>query len=319
MKILVTGGAGFIGSNFVRNFHNNLYPKISQITVLDNLSYAGNLKNLDFITDSKNAIKFIEGDICDFKLINLILKDIDIIVNFAAESHVDRSIVSSKEFVLSNIVGVQNILDSMLNQKNEIKLVHVSTDEIYGDVKIGNASENYGYFPNSPYSASKASAELLIRSYIETHKIKAIITRGCNTFGPNQNTEKLIPKTISNILLNKKVPIYGTGENIREWIYVDNHCDAIYNIACKDNSNEIYNIGSGTLLSNLSIVKKVIKLMDADESIIEYVVDRKGHDFRYAMDSEKYNKEFQPKMINDINLELKKTIYWYMNNSEHWQ
>lgn len=319
MKLLVTGGAGFIGSNFVRNYYKGLYKDISRVTVLDNLSYSANFKNLDFISDNYKSIKFTEGDICDYSFTNEVLKDIDVVINFAAESHVDRSIISSKEFVYSNIVGVQNLLDSIIDQKHEIKFIQISTDEVYGDVKSGYATENYGFFPNSPYSATKASAELLIRSYVVTHKLNAIVTRGCNTFGPYQNIEKLIPKAITNILLNKKVPIYGTGENIREWIYVDEHCEAIYNLTKKGMVGEVYNVGSMELRSNLSILKTIISLMGVDDSFFEYITDRKGHDFRYAMNSQKYYNLFPSHTRSKLEENLIKTIEWYKNNPHHWQ
>ena len=287
-KIIVTGGLGFIGSNLINTLKNKYF-----IINIDKVSYASNFKNID--PNIKNY-KFYKSDINNKIFIKNILKKYNpsVIYNLAAETHVDRSIDGPKTFIDSNILGVFNLLEAIKDYKKQIKLIHISTDEVYGDIKKKHKSkEEDPYNPSSPYSASKASGDLLIKSYIRTYKIPAIITNCCNNFGPNQYPEKLIPTIIYNILNHKPIPIYGKGENVREWIYVKDHCNALIKIAQKGVVGENYNIGSGTALNNIEIAKIIIsvfKKMNHNQIIkskIHLVKDRPGHDLRYCLDSSK--------------------------------
>ena len=282
MKILVTGGAGFIGSNFVEMFTQDAFPQISEIVVLDELTYAGSLENLDkSMTDSR--VSFIEGDICDFEAVLKATKGVDAILNFAAESHVDRSIDSAFEFVRTNILGVQNLLD--VAKRNGLKrFLQVSTDEVYGSIATGSWSENEPLLPNSPYAASKAAADLLVRSYSRTHGMDTIITRCSNNYGPRQYPEKIIPFFVKTLMSGGKVPIYGDGSNIRDWLHVTDHCQGIAIALTKGKAGEIYNIGGGTELRNIDLSKKILEILGFDDSRLEYVTDRKGHDQRYSVD-----------------------------------
>ena len=282
MKILVTGGAGFIGSNFVEMFTQDAFPQISEIVVLDALTYAGSLENLDkSMTDSR--VSFIEGDICDFEAVQKATKGVDAILNFAAESHVDRSIDSAFEFVRTNILGVQNLLD--VAKRNGLKrFLQVSTDEVYGSIATGSWSENETLLPNSPYAASKAAADLLVRSYSRTHGMDTIITRCSNNYGPRQYPEKIIPFFVKTLMSGGKVPIYGDGSNIRDWLHVTDHCQGIVIALTKGKAGEIYNIGGGTELRNIDLSKKILEILGFDDSRLEYVTDRKGHDQRYSVD-----------------------------------
>ena len=282
MKILVTGGAGFIGSNFVEMFTQDAFPQISEIVVLDELTYAGSLENLDkSMTDSR--VSFIEGDICDFEAVQKATKGVDAILNFAAESHVDRSIDSAFEFVRTNILGVQNLLD--VAKRNGLKrFLQVSTDEVYGSIATGSWSENETLLPNSPYAASKAAADLLVRSYSRTHGMDTIITRCSNNYGPRQYPEKIIPFFVKTLMSGGKVPIYGDGSNIRDWLHVTDHCQGIAIALTKGKAGEIYNIGGGTELRNIDLSKKILEILGFDDSRLEYVTDRKGHDQRYSVD-----------------------------------
>ena len=282
MKILVTGGAGFIGSNFVEMFTQDAFPQISEIVVLDALTYAGSLENLDkSMTDSR--VSFIEGDICDFEAVQKATKGVDAILNFAAESHVDRSIDSAFEFVRTNILGVQNLLD--VAKRNGLKrFLQVSTDEVYGSIATGSWSENEPLLPNSPYAASKAAADLLVRSYSRTHGMDTIITRCSNNYGPRQYPEKIIPFFVKTLMSGGKVPIYGDGSNIRDWLHVTDHCQGIAIALTKGKAGEIYNIGGGTELRNIDLSKKILEILGFDDSQLEYVTDRKGHDQRYSVD-----------------------------------
>ena len=319
MHVLVTGGAGFIGTNFVRMAVNGELIGISKVTVLDKLTYAGVKANLDSFINSP-GFTFVKGDICDPVVVGSILNEVDSVINFAAESHVDRSIDGPKQFIESNVLGVFNLLESIRNYKKKIKLIHISTDEVYGDIKKNNKSkENDSYNPSSPYSASKASGDLLIKSYIRTYKIPAIITNCCNNFGPKQYPEKLIPTIIYNILNCKPIPIYGKGKNIREWIYVKDHCDALFKVAQKGIIGESYNIGSGTILNNIQIVKRIIsvfKKMNHNQNIISkinLVKDRPGHDFRYCLNSSKIKSKLKWNCESSFDQRLNETIIWYIN------
>ena len=312
-KVIITGGLGFIGSNLINILKNKYY-----IINIDKVTYASNFKNID--PHIKNY-KFYKQDINNKIFIKTILKKYNpsIIFNLAAETHVDRSIDGPEQFIKSNILGVFNLLESIRNYKKKIKLIHVSTDEVYGDIKENYKSkEEDAYKPSSPYSASKASGDLLIKSYIRTYKIPAIITNCCNNFGPNQYPEKLIPTIIYNILNKKPIPIYGKGKNIREWIYVKDHCDALIKIAEKGVMGENYNIGSGMVLNNIQIAKKIISgfkkinyNVDNKRTIL-FVKDRPGHDLRYCLDSSKIKNKLQWKCNSNFDPRINETISWYI-------
>jgi dTDP-glucose 4,6-dehydratase len=308
MKMLVTGGLGFIGSNFIINTLKK-FPQYEIINLDDELHGSNklNLKNI------KNY-KFVKGNICNEKLVEKLVKKCNLVVNFAAESHVDRSISNPKPFINSNIVGLFNILEQIKNQKK--KLIQISTDEVFGSLKKDSADENFKLNPSSPYASSKAAAELLVNSYVTTFDCKCIITRCTNNFGPRQFPEKLIPKTILLAYQNKKIPIYGSGKNIRDWIFVNDHCDAINKIITNGKEGKTYNISGQNELNNITIVKKILKFMGKSNDTIEFVNDRPGHDFRYSLDSSKIQKElnWSPKLDFDKN--LKETIGWYLENME---
>ena len=288
MKYFVTGGAGFIGSNYVKMLLTGELGEVDSVTVIDNLTYAGNLKNLELVLNDPR-LTFVEADISDKQAVTKHLKSEHILVNFAAESHVDNSIKDPKKFLETNILGTQNLLE--ISMQKEIKLfVQVSTDEVYGSIEKGSTDEESNLRPNSPYAASKASADLLVNSYVKTFGINARITRCSNNYGLNQHTEKFIPNTISKLLKNEKVPIYGDGSNIREWIHVEDHCRGIDVVIKNGAAGEIYNIGSGFEINNLELAKLIIQKFDKSENDLEYVVDRKGHDVRYSLDFSKISK-----------------------------
>ncbi len=316
MKVLVTGGAGFIGSNFVRLALSNSDTSIQAITVLDKLTYAGTLTNLAGLP--KDAFEFIQGDICDQSLVSELGKRHDVIINFAAESHVDRSINSARDFMTTNIVGAQTLLET-LRFGTVQTMIQVSTDEVYGSIENGSWDENFPLSPNSPYAASKASADLIARSYSKTYGVDLRITRCSNNYGPNQFPEKVIPLFITNLIDNKKIPLYGNGQNCREWLHVEDHCRAILKVLTNGKSGEIYNIGGGTELSNKDLTMKILNLMNKDESCIEYVEDRPGHDFRYAVNSRKILDQlsFTPKI--DFENGIANTVDWYLNNENWWR
>lgn len=313
-KVIVTGGLGFIGSNLI-----NILKKKYFIINIDKVTYASNFKNIDL--DIKNY-KFYKQDINNKIFIKKILEKYNpsIIFNLAAETHVDRSIDGPKQFIESNILGVFNLLEAIRDYKKKIKLIHISTDEVYGDIKKNHKSkEEDRYNPSSPYSASKASGDLLIKSYIRTYKIPAIITNCCNNFGPNQYPEKLIPTIIYNILNKKPIPIYGIGKNVREWIYVEDHCDALIKIAEKGIIGENYNIGSGTILNNVQIAEKIIlnfrKIIHSKniKAKIYFVKDRPGHDLRYCLNSSKIKNKLKWKCKSSFDQRINETIIWYIN------
>lgn len=313
MKILVTGGLGFIGSNFIR-YMINKYKDIEIINV-DSMSYGANPDNLKDIKDER--YKFIKGDIADYELMSRLVKDIDVIVNFAAETHVDRSISNPEKFIHSNFLGVFTILESVRKNNTNVRLIHISTDEVYGSIDKGSFKENDRLEPSSPYSATKASADLLILSYIKTYKIKASILRSCNNYGPYQFPEKLIPKTIIRLLNNLKVPIYGSGKNRREWIYVEDFVRAIELIINKGENN-VYNVSTNEEKENLEVVKTILKMLGKDESYIEFVENRPGHDFRYSIDSTKIRElGWKPKYSFEEGIKL--TVEWYKNNGWWWK
>jgi len=335
-KILVTGGAGFIGSNFIidqiKNYKNN-------ICNIDKLTYASSLDSLKKIKNNSNY-RFIKGDIADSVLISKILNEYnpDYIINFAAESHVDKSIDKPQDFIYSNIVGVANLLINIKqyfqkNRKNiskNFRFLHVSTDEVYGSLKLNQSpfTENSIYNPSSPYSASKAASDLLVKAWNKTYELPVIISHCSNNFGPYQFPEKLIPLVIINCLSERKIPVYGTGKNIRDWIYVEDHCDALNNILINGSIGETYNIGGNTEKSNLDVIYHICYILDVlkprnsgkkYEELISYVKDRPGHDFRYAISNDKISSllNWNPKI--DFDKGIQKTILWYINNEEWWK
>lgn len=314
MKILVTGGAGFIGSNFI-HYWLKKYPD-DKIINLDVLTYAGNLENLKDIENNKNY-RFVKGDICDTEPVNELVKAVDLIVHFAAESHVDRSIKNSSDFIRTNVEGTRVLLDAAKNSGG-VRFHHISTDEVFGSLGPDELkfNENTPYNPKSPYSASKAASDHLVRAYCHTHKLPITISNCTNNYGSYQFPEKIIPLFITNLLEGKKVPIYGEGRNIRDWIYVDDHNAGVDAVIQKGKIGETYCLGGGNELTNLEITKKILKLMGADEDMIEYVADRPGHDFRYAMDYSKAEKELGWRPETDFSQGLTKTVEWYKNNQE---
>lgn len=320
MNLLVTGGAGFIGSEFVRSALDGKFEEfeleISNITVLDALTYAGNLENLKTVSNDPR-FQFVKGNICDQLLVTEITKDVDCIINFAAESHVDKSILNSNLFLESNLIGVNILLNATL-QNNVNKFVQISTDEVYGSITTGSWDENFPLLPNSPYSASKAGGELLIRSYIKTYGLNAVITRCSNNYGPYQNIEKLIPLVITNLLQGKKVPVYGDGKNVREWIHVSDHVRAIAFLISNGRNGETYNIGSGNEIKNIELVNLILEKFGLDSTYIEFVSDRPGHDLRYSINSQKINNLGFKSSIDFVN-GLSDTIDWYRNNTNWWK
>ncbi|MDQ1255098.1 MAG: dTDP-glucose 4,6-dehydratase [Euryarchaeota archaeon] len=314
MKLLVTGGCGFIGSNFIHHMVKK-YPDYKIIN-LDKLTYAGNLDNLKEVENNPNY-SFIRGDICDPHLVHEVMKNVDHVVHFAAESHVDRSIEDGSVFVKTNVLGTHTLLQSALESKIE-RFIHVSTDEVYGSIKSGSFKETDILTPSSPYSSSKAGSDLLAQSYYITYDFPVIITRCTNNYGPYQYPEKLIPLFATNILENKKVPVYGTGTNVRDWIYVLDHCKAIDFILHQGTAGEIYNVGGGNEKTNIEITSKILELLGKDESMIEYVKDRPGHDFRYSLDCSKLMAlGWRPEYSFEEALEL--TVKWYMQNKWWWE
>jgi dTDP-glucose 4,6-dehydratase len=312
MKVLVTGGAGFIGSNFV---HYMLREHLNyEITVLDKLTYAGRKENLQDVWDK---ITFLKGDITKREDAEKAAKNSDCIVNFAAETHVDRSIIEAGTFVLTDVLGVYNLLES-IREFDKARFVQISTDEVYGHILKGSFKENDKLNPRNPYSASKASAELLCRAYFETYGLQVIITRSSNNYGPYQHPEKLIPKTIIHALLNKPIPVYGTGENVRDWLYVNDNCEAIDLCLHKGKSGEIYNMAANQELENIQVVKTILKLLNRSESLIRFVKDRPGHDLRYSLCTEKI-QELGWKPETKFKVGIKKTLQWYRQNVEWWK
>jgi dTDP-glucose 4,6-dehydratase len=316
MKLLVTGGLGFIGSNFVRYMLKE-HPGIT-ITNLDAKTYAGNPANLTDI-ESDPRYSLVCGNISDHDVVESVFSryDIDMVVHFAAESHVDRSIHDSTPFVITNVLGTQTLLEAALRHDCK-RFVHVSTDEVYGSKDTGSFRESDPLNPSSPYSASKAASDLIARAFFITHNLPVIITRCTNNYGPYQYPEKLIPFFVTNLLQGKKVPVFGSGRNIRDWIYVLDHCRAINCIIENGAAGEIYNIGSGNEKTNLEITRTILEILGADSSRIKFVKDRPGHDWRYSLDSSKLrNLGWKPQ--NTFESTLKDTVEWYVNNKGWWQ
>lgn len=316
MRLLVTGGAGFIGSNFVKRIIDGTLSGISALTILDKLTYAGTLTNLAGLP--KNSFEFVEGDICDPKLTKLLAKRSDVIINFAAESHVDRSILGAREFINTNVVGTQTLLDAARDGSVQT-FVQVSTDEVYGSILEGSWSETAPLLPNSPYAASKASADLLARAYNRTYGFDVRITRCSNNYGPNQFPEKIIPLFVTNLIADMKVPLYGNGSNSRDWLHVDDHCLGIHAVLFHGKAGEIYNIGGGTELSNMELTNKILFLMGKDASSIEYVPDRLGHDLRYSVDVTKISQQLGYRPLVNLEEGMRETVDWYQRNESWWR
>ena len=313
MNILVTGGAGFIGSCFIRHILNKY--KDYKVINIDALTYAGNIENLNDVKDNQNY-KFIHGNICDKELVRELVNQVDCVVNFAAESHVDRSITGPEIFIETNVKGTLNLLQAAKDARIE-RFLQVSTDEVYGSLgKTGYFYETTPIAPNSPYSASKASADLLVRAYYETYKMPVLNTRCSNNYGPYQYPEKLIPFFISKLLKGEKVPVYGDGLNVRDWLYVYDHCSAIDTVLHNGKIGEIYNIGGHNEKTNIEITKLILNAMGKDESSIEYVQDRLGHDRRYAISNDKIQSQlgWEPSLTFEEGIKI--TIDWYLNNQD---
>jgi dTDP-glucose 4,6-dehydratase len=319
MRLLVTGGAGFIGSTFVRRVLDGREPTLAgaEVVVLDKLTYAGNEVNLAPVA-THPALRFVKGDITDESLVADLMADIDAVVHFAAESHVDRSIRGADPFVVTNVVGTQILLQAAL-EVGVSRFVHISTDEVYGSIESGSWREDHALEPNSPYSASKASADLIVRAYARTHGMDVRITRCCNNYGPYQYPEKVIPLFVTNLLDGLPVPLYGDGLNVREWLHVDDHCRAIAMVLERGRAGEIYNVGGGTELTNTELTHLLLDALGADWSRVRPVADRKAHDRRYSLDWSKIRTElgFLPQV--DFAEGLADTVRWYADHRNWWE
>lgn len=319
MRLLVTGGAGFIGSNFVRKVLTDSYTGLTgaDVVVLDKLTYAGNEENLAPVADSPRY-EFVKGDICDGELLADLMSGVDAVVHFAAESHVDRSITGASEFVTTNVLGTQRMLQAALDA-GVGRFVHVSTDEVYGSIADGSWTEEWPLLPNSPYSASKASSDLLARSYFRTFGMDVCITRCSNNYGPYQFPEKVIPLFVTNLMDGRHVPLYGEGVNVRDWLHVDDHCNGIQLVLTAGRPGEIYNIGGGTELTNKELTGLLLDAMGADWTSVDRVEDRKGHDLRYSVDITKISDElgYSPQVPFDSGLAA--TVDWYRDNESWWR
>jgi dTDP-glucose 4,6-dehydratase len=319
MRILVTGGAGFIGSNYVRKVLGGQYPAYAdaEVVVLDKLTYAGNEANLAPVADSPR-LRFVRGDICDAELVGKLMAGTDVVVHFAAESHVDRSILGSADFVLTNVLGTQTLLQGAL-EAGVGKFVHISTDEVYGTIDEGSWPETHPLEPNSPYSAAKAGSDLIARSYHRTHGLPVCITRCSNNYGPYHFPEKVIPLFVTNLIDGKKVPLYGDGLNVRDWLHVDDHCRGIQLVAERGRAGEIYNIGGGTELTNRELTEKLIEATGRDWSYVEHVADRLGHDRRYSVDITKISTELGYTPQVPFEQGLADVVAWYRENRAWWE
>ncbi len=316
MRILITGGAGFMGSNFI-HYLLEKYPDY-QIVNLDKLTYAGNLENLKDIEGNPNYT-FIKGDIAIKEDVKKALgTGMDVIVNYAAETHVDRSIMDPEAFIKTDVLGTYELLEAVKNGQAQ-KMIQISTDEVFGEIKEGEFFEDSPFLPNSPYSASKAGGDLMCRAYFRTYKTPVIVTHNCNFYGPYQYPEKIISLFITNLLEGKKVPMYGNGKNVREWIFTQDHCRAIDVILHKGEVGEVYNIGTGERQENIEIAETLLDILGMGKEKLEYVKDRPGHDWRYAINSDRLRKELGWKPEYKLEEGLKETVKWYKNNKEWWQ
>ncbi|MEP6760771.1 MAG: dTDP-glucose 4,6-dehydratase [Sporichthyaceae bacterium] len=319
MRMLVTGGAGFIGSHYVRSLLTGRFPgsEAAEVVVLDKLTYAGNLANLDPVRDNPR-LTFVEGDILDVPVVDELVDHSDVVVHFAAESHVDRSIAGAADFVMTNVVGTQTLLDAAMRRGVD-RFVHVSTDEVYGSIDSGSWPEDYPLRPNSPYSASKASSDLIALAYATTHGVPVVVTRCSNNYGPYQFPEKVIPLFVTNLLDGGRVPLFGDGTNVRDWLHVDDHCRGIQLVLEGGRDGEVYNIGGGTELSNKELTGLLLEACGADWDSVDYVEDRKGHDQRYSVDIAKISDELGYQPAVDFQSGLKQTVEWYAENRSWWE
>ena len=317
MRYFVTGAAGFIGSHFVRQLLAGEYgTEVTGVTVYDKLTYAGNLANLAAVADDPRYT-FVQGDICDGDLLDQVLPGHDVVVNFAAETHVDRSIHGPQDFIITNVVGTQTILDACLLHQ-VARTVHIGTDEVYGSIDTGSWTENEPLLPNSPYSAAKAAAEMLVRAYYVTYGLNVSSTRCSNNYGPYQFPEKVVPLFVTNLIDGGKVPLYGDGMNVRDWLHVDDHCRGIAIVMAKGKAGESYNIGGGLELNNRELTERVLEAMGADWSSVQPVDDRKGHDRRYSVDDSKVRAlGYAPQHSFDEG--LTETVAWYQANEAWWR
>ncbi len=314
MTLMVTGAAGFIGANFV-HYALNKYPGLD-VLVYDKLTYAGNMENLK---DVRDRIKFVKGDICDARMVNEAFEQfgIDEVINFAAETHVDRSISNASDFLESNVKGVYTLLEAA--RKYDVRrFLHISTDEVYGSIPNGSFYETSNINPSNPYSAAKAGGDLLARSYFNTYKLPVLITRSSNNFGPYQYPEKLIPLMILKAMKGEPLPVYGTGMNVRDWIYVEDNCSGIDTVFRKGNLGEAYNIGGGNEKPNIEVVRMILEQLGKPESLITYVTDRMGHDLRYSLNSDK-TRALGWKPAYTFEAAMKKTVDWYVDNEAWWR
>ena len=316
MRLLVTGGLGFIGSNLIRYMLGK--HKDIKIINLDKMGIGSNIENLkDIEGDEKYC--FVKGDLLNFDLVSRLVKNIDAVINLAAETHVDRSIANPRIFLENNTIGTFNLLEAARINNPKIRIIHVSTDEVYSDILMGSYREEDRLKPSSSYAASKAAADMFCLAYHRTYGLDIIITRCTNNFGPYQFPEKLIPKTIIRASLGMKVPIYGSGRNVRDWIYVLDYCEALDLILERGVAGEVYNVSAGNELDNLTLVRKILRIMGKDEDLIEFVEDRPGHDVRYSLDSSKIRRELQWKPRYPLEDALKKTVEWYLANESWWR
>lgn len=314
MRLLVTGGAGFMGSNFIR-YVLHKYADYEVIN-LDKLTYSGNLDNLKDLQENPRY-RFVRGDITDEKLVDELVRSSDVILNYAAETHVDRSILEPGSFVRTDVLGTYSLLEAA-RRHNTSRFIQISTDEVFGSTETGKFTEESPFRPNSPYAASKAGADLLCRSYVVTYNMPIIVTHSCNFFGPYHYPEKFIPLAIVNLLQNKSVPVYGDGQNVREWIYTEDHCEAIDLLLHKEKVSGIYNISSEEEWRNIDVLKLILKILNKDESFIQLVKDRPGHDRRYALDSSKIrNLGWKPQ--RNFEEGLRKTVVWFQENEWWWR
>jgi dTDP-glucose 4,6-dehydratase len=320
MRILVTGGAGFIGSHYVRTLLTDGYPGTTygdaEVVVLDKLTYAGNLANLEPVVSS-SRLRFVEGDILDVGLVDDLVAGSDAVVHFAAESHVDRSILGAADFVMTNVVGTQTLLEAA--RRHEVaKFVHVSTDEVYGSIDEGSWTEEQPLEPNSPYSASKAGSDLVARAYARTHGLPVCVTRCSNNYGPYQFPEKVIPLFVTNLMDGRPVPLYGDGLNVRDWLHVDDHCRGIHLVLEGGRPGEVYNIGGGTELTNTELTERLLVASNAGWDAVERVEDRKGHDRRYSVDISKISRELGYAPLVPFDEGLAATVAWYQEHRDWW-